>query len=41
MMILVKKVAFPIACNIADDDQLKNLVDKTIDTLGGIRHFNL
>ena len=31
-----KQVAFPIACNIADDDQLKNLVDKTIQTLGGI-----
>ena len=31
-----KEVAFPIACNIADDDQLKNLVDKTIQTLGGI-----
>ena len=31
-----KEVAFPIACNIADDDQLKNLVDKTIDTLGSI-----
>ena len=31
-----KEVAFPIACNIADDDQLKNLVDKTINTLGGI-----
>ena len=31
-----EEVAFPIACNIADDDQLKNLVDKTIDNLGGI-----
>ena len=31
-----EEVAFPIACNIADDDQLKNLVDKTIDTLGSI-----
>ena len=28
-----EEVAFPIACNIADDDQLKNLVDGTIDTL--------
>jgi len=31
-----KKVAFPIACNIADDDQLKDLVTKTIETIGGI-----
>ena len=31
-----KEVAFPIACNIADDDQLKNLVNKTMQTLGGI-----
>ena len=31
-----EEVAFPIACNIADDDQLKNLVDKTIYTLGSI-----
>ena len=31
-----KEVAYPIACNIADDDQLKNLVTETIQTLGGI-----
>ena len=31
-----EEVAFPIACNIADDNQLKNLVDKTIATLGSI-----
>jgi NAD(P)-dependent dehydrogenase (short-subunit alcohol dehydrogenase family) len=31
-----KEVAFPIACNIAEDEQLKYLVDKTIETLGSI-----
>jgi NAD(P)-dependent dehydrogenase (short-subunit alcohol dehydrogenase family) len=31
-----EEVAFPIACNIADENQLKNLVEKTIDTLGSI-----
>ena len=31
-----KEVAFPIACNIAEDEQLKYLVNKTIETLGSI-----
>jgi NAD(P)-dependent dehydrogenase (short-subunit alcohol dehydrogenase family) len=31
-----REVAFPIACNIAEDEQLKYLVDKTIETLGSI-----
>ena len=36
-----KEVAFPIACNIADDDQLKNLVTETIQYLGWNRYLNL
>jgi len=31
-----REVAFPIACNIAEDEQLKYLVDKTIEILGSI-----
>tara|TARA_B100001093_G_scaffold163510_1_gene155875 strand:+ start:125 stop:892 length:768 start_codon:yes stop_codon:yes gene_type:complete len=31
-----REVAFPIACNIAEDEQLKYLADKTIETLGSI-----
>ena len=30
------EVAFPIAANISHEDQLKNLVEKTMETLGGI-----
>ena len=29
-------MAFPIAANISHEDQLKNLVEKTMETLGGI-----
>ena len=31
-----KEVAFPITCNIGDENQLKNLVDETINLLGKI-----
>ncbi|MDA8808969.1 glucose 1-dehydrogenase [Gammaproteobacteria bacterium] len=31
-----EEVAFPIACNISDQEQLQNLVTSTIDLLGGI-----
>jgi NAD(P)-dependent dehydrogenase (short-subunit alcohol dehydrogenase family) len=31
-----REVAFPIACNIAEDEKLKYLVDKTIEALGSI-----